>query len=103
MTKEEIQEAKMISQEAVTDVMRSPVQTDEVEAAVLLLPKALDALEEAHREIVRLEEMSLAGTDVLRCPDCKRIAEDNVNCEHCGAKLRPWFAVNAVALGESTT
>ena len=55
MTKEEIQEAKMISREAVTDVMRSPVQTDEVEAAVLLLPKALDALEEANREIADLQ------------------------------------------------
>ena len=71
--------------------------------ASYILPQALDALEEARREIKRLEEMSLAGTDVLRCPDCKRIAEDNVNCEHCGAKLRPWFAVNAVTLGESTT
>ena len=54
MTKEEIQEARMISQEAVEDANNAPAFTDEVEAAVLLLPRALDALEAANREIERL-------------------------------------------------
>jgi len=102
MTKEEIQEARKVRYDEQA-AYSARVYHDYCERALGLLPRALDALEEARREIKRLEEMSLAGTDVLRCPDCKRIAEDNVNCEHCGAKLRPWFAVNAVTLGESTT
>ena len=57
MTKEEIQEARMISQEAVEDANNAPAFTDEVEAAVLLLPRALDALEAANREIERLQKI----------------------------------------------
>ena len=41
----------MISQEAVEDANNAPAFTDEVEAAVLLLPKALDALEDANQKI----------------------------------------------------
>jgi len=95
MTKEEIQEAKMISQEAVTDVMRSPVQTDEVEAAVLLLPKALDALEEANREIERLRNQV---HHMSRCADPFVNPIGRGHYEVC-----PFYAEKTACLGESTT
>ena len=69
MTKEEITEARMISQEAVEDANNAPAFTDEVEAAVLLLPKALDALEEAYTKI---EELKHRVCVVLDCNSFKR-------------------------------
>jgi len=96
MTKEEIQDAKMISQEAVADVMRSPVQTDEVEAAVLLLPQALDALEDANREIERLSAVAkkLGAWD---CEKCQRMFVESM------LTISPHSAVCDSCLGESTT
>ena len=91
MTKEEIQDAKMVSQEALADVMRSPVQTDEVEAAVLLLPRALDALEDANQKIEQHGEI-LSRFRALLENARTQFLENYVRVEELAA-----------CLGESTT
>ena len=62
----------MISQEAVEDANNAPAFTDEVEAAVLLLPRALDALEAANREIERLGDALEAAMNPppVLCKSC---------------------------------
>ena len=83
----------MISQEAVEDANNAPAFTDEVEAAVLLLPKALDALEAAHREIERLAKIV-----------------SKIESELCGPRVDPSCfccdetrRILGLPLGESTT
>ena len=86
----------MISQEAVEDANNAPAFTDEVEAAVLLLPKALDALEEANREIERLSAVAkkLGAWD---CEKCQRLFVESM------LTISPHSAVCDSCLGESTT
>ena len=45
---------------------------DSIAVALKLLPRALDALEEAHREIARLEKLALTG-DSVYCAGCERV------------------------------
>ena len=71
MTKEEIQEARKVRYDEQA-AYSARVYHDYCERALGLLPKALDALEEARREIARLEKLALTG-DSGYCSGCERV------------------------------
>lgn len=57
MTPEEIAEGQMIAAAALDDAKQGAVFTDEIEGAVLLLPKALASLTEAYARLDQVKDI----------------------------------------------
>ena len=94
MTKEEISSARALCALGQT-TFSARVYRDYCERALGLLPKALDALEEAHREIERLRNQ------VHHMSGCADPFVNSIGRGHY--EVCPFYAEKTACLGESTT